>query len=241
MTIVQNSATFYSGVLIGDETRTGTAAAPTKVNGVQVNAAMEIQSTQGGLMLPRMTTAQIAALQNMGTGQVIFNTDTNTPVTIVNGTASGMMIKNYQMKVVGATNIENAFGPLGGPSVTTVIASGTNLPYYPMAIAGRVSILGNPFAGVPNSVTIEVSGAPTSGGRPLKYLGINNPLLLSGLAGVIPVNTATMAAAGYTDGGLLPALTAANQLVLTLGVAGGAWGTGTANANTTLIIDVFYI
>lgn len=240
MTILQNSATFYSGVLIGDETRTGTAPSPTLVNGAPVAAAMEIQSTQGGLMLPRMTTAQIAALQNMGTGQLIFNTDTNTPVSIVNGASSGMMIKHYQYVVVGSANIIASFGAY--PNFTNVtIASGTNQAYYPMALAGTVSVTGTPFTATTADVDIEVAILPPGSALTLKYLSLENIGVFRNLNPTpVAINATVMAHRGESDGGMLPPLTAANQLILRLRAGNGAAFTG-GDATTTLTVDVFYI
>jgi hypothetical protein len=47
----------------------------TKVNGVPVNAALEIQSVTGTLLLPRMTTAQKNALTTVVDGMLLFDSD----------------------------------------------------------------------------------------------------------------------------------------------------------------------
>jgi len=87
--------TFTTSVLIGD---TGAVAGSskdstpslTKVNGVPVNAALEIQSTTGGLVLPRMTTVQINAITTPVAGMMAYNSTLNSPVFYQNGAWGGL-------------------------------------------------------------------------------------------------------------------------------------------------------
>ena len=51
------------------------------------SAALDIQSTTGGLLIPRMTSAQIAALTSPADGLLVFNTDSGNTEMFVGGTA----------------------------------------------------------------------------------------------------------------------------------------------------------
>lgn len=79
-----------SGVLIADVISTtggsnDSVARMTKVNGVVVSSALEIQSTTGGLTLPRMTSAQKLAIVTPIAGMEVFDTDLQTNVIYING------------------------------------------------------------------------------------------------------------------------------------------------------------
>ncbi len=49
------------------------------------SAALDIQSTTGGLLMPRMTTAEIDALVDPADGLMVYNTDVNNSVMFVQG------------------------------------------------------------------------------------------------------------------------------------------------------------
>lgn len=79
--------TLTTSVLIGDVTNTpvqGSDPVLTMANGSPVSAALELQSTAGALLLPRLTTAQMNAL-NPTNGMIIYNSDTNKTTTYENG------------------------------------------------------------------------------------------------------------------------------------------------------------
>lgn len=74
-------AGFTSAVLIADEVKTtggstDTISTITKVNKVPVSAALEIQSTLGSLLIPRMTQTQINALTTVVDGMIVYNSTT---------------------------------------------------------------------------------------------------------------------------------------------------------------------
>lgn len=80
-----------TAVLIADEIKTtggssDSIATMTEVGGVPVAAALEIQSTLGGLLLPRMTDVQLAALTPVVAGMLAYNSTQNA-VTVFNGTS----------------------------------------------------------------------------------------------------------------------------------------------------------
>lgn len=75
---------YVDAVLIGDPRSVtgGSNDVPpvmTQVASVNVSAALEIQSTVAGLLLPRMTTAQMNAIVTPVAGLMIFNSTTATP------------------------------------------------------------------------------------------------------------------------------------------------------------------
>lgn len=51
------------------------------------SAALDIESSTGGLLIPRMTTAEISALSSPADGLMIYNTDLENSVMFVQGTA----------------------------------------------------------------------------------------------------------------------------------------------------------
>jgi|GEM_PF-5647778 hypothetical protein len=70
-----------SAFLIADTVKTtggsnDTISTMTQVNGVTVNAALEVQSTLGSVLFPRMTQTQINALTTVVDGMLVFNTTT---------------------------------------------------------------------------------------------------------------------------------------------------------------------
>lgn len=90
-----NPTCFTTGVLIGDagnSVSTDAIPRPTFVNGLPVTAALELQSTLGGLILPRMTSAQIAAIVTPVAGMQVYNSDTNTVSTYGAAGFNGQMI-----------------------------------------------------------------------------------------------------------------------------------------------------
>src|ERR1700692_1664500 len=68
--------TFTSAVLIGDAM--GNSQVPptlTLVGGVPVSACLELRSTLGAILIPRMTNAQQAAMTTLADGMIIYNSD----------------------------------------------------------------------------------------------------------------------------------------------------------------------
>lgn len=81
---LKSPAGFTSGVLISDTYQApngspdSVVSGLTKVNGVPVSAALEINSTQGALLYPRMTTTERDALPIVVNGMAIYNLTTGT-------------------------------------------------------------------------------------------------------------------------------------------------------------------
>jgi len=89
------SPTTLTGLLVGDTTHAAgkgpvdALPSPTLVGSLPVCAVLEVKSTDGGFLLPRMTQAQINALPPTGTaitpGLQVFNSDTKSVATYVSG------------------------------------------------------------------------------------------------------------------------------------------------------------
>lgn len=73
-----NTAVLIADSLLTTGGSSDSIATMTKVAGVPVKAALEIQSTTGGVLLPRMTNTQITALTPLVAGMVAFNSTAGT-------------------------------------------------------------------------------------------------------------------------------------------------------------------
>lgn len=102
--------TFTTAVLIGDAgpsvntSQGGDFESPpfmTQANGSVVSAALEVQSTTGGFLLPRMTQAQINALPTPIDGLMVFNTTTQS-VSFYNGTYNSNTLFNFTFPITSA-------------------------------------------------------------------------------------------------------------------------------------------
>ena len=80
------------------------------------SAALDIQSTTGGLLIPRMTTAQITALTNPADGLLIFDTDKQNTVMFVQGAVYDL----YNRVATTAFTILSGITPSGWLSVGTI-------------------------------------------------------------------------------------------------------------------------
>ncbi|HDZ04247.1 hypothetical protein LCGC14_0240040 [marine sediment metagenome] len=80
------------------------------------SAALDIQSTTGGLLIPRMTTAQITALTNPADGLLIFDTDKQNTVMFVQGAVYDL----YNRVATTAFTILSGITPSGWLSVDTI-------------------------------------------------------------------------------------------------------------------------
>lgn len=122
-------AGFTSAVLIADTVATSggssdSVSAMTKVGGVAVSAALEIQSTLGGLLLPRMTTAQIAAIVTPTAGMQVFNTTTNAVNVYQNaGWSVGLL-----QSITGTLTLAQFLATNSAP-ITLLAAPGAGLMY----------------------------------------------------------------------------------------------------------------
>lgn len=128
-----SQTTFTTGVLIGDTGVNGATPSPTAVGGVDVSAALEIQSTSGGLVLPRMTSAQRTAIATPVNGMEVYDSTLNDTVVYMNGAWAQQN---------PATGFLYASGTLTAAQINGMFAAG--VPLIPAQGANK-SIIVNSF------------------------------------------------------------------------------------------------
>lgn len=72
-----SNTTFTANVLIGERDAQGNMATPTKIGGVPIAAALEVQSKVGAFVPPRMSTDEKDALDPIETGSIVWDTTLN--------------------------------------------------------------------------------------------------------------------------------------------------------------------
>lgn len=130
--------TFNTSVLIADALSGGYPATMTEVGGDPVAAALEIQSDDGALLLPRLTTTQMNAMTPVVDGMIIYNT-----------TAAAV----YE-------RAGNAWVPIGsaGSGTVTSISQGANIVATPNPITTTGTIAVNPvLTGLTSAVIGNIS------------------------------------------------------------------------------------
>lgn len=125
--------TNLSAMLIGDPVD-GAPIVPTEVDGVPVAATLELQSTIGALLLPRMTDGEMRALAPAVDGMAVYNFDHTAVYFHQNGD----------------------WGPSGsaGSGTVTSITQGTNIILSPSPITTSGSVSLNPVLTGLTSVTV---------------------------------------------------------------------------------------
>ncbi|MBM1106788.1 hypothetical protein JQC67_11610 [Aurantibacter crassamenti] len=83
------------------------------------SAALDIESTTGGLLIPRMTTAQIAALVNPADGLLVFNTDIGNTEMFVQGAKYELFNREVTNSITVLSGLE--------PSLWLGIPIGSNI------------------------------------------------------------------------------------------------------------------
>ncbi|CAM3304667.1 hypothetical protein ZORO111903_19100 [Zobellia roscoffensis] len=79
-------------------------------------AALDIQSTTGGLLMPRMTTGEMNALVNPPDGLMVYNTDLNNSMMFIQGTAFEL----YNRVATSAVTILSGIVPTGWLNIGNV-------------------------------------------------------------------------------------------------------------------------
>lgn len=205
-----------SAVLIADNINTagGSPDAITQgltrvtVNGVlqPVNAALEIQSTSAALLLPRMTTAQIAAMPSVTDGMIVYNTTTSsvnvrqsgvfTPtasnVLIATGTVNAAQIKAMfavPFQLIPAPGAGLAILPIGGSVEyvhnTTVFNNGGNITIsYPSQADRAFADVPSGILAIPVTRIISLDPAVSNAGGPAQVSNIANlGIVISNIGG----------------------------------------------------------
>jgi hypothetical protein len=187
-----------TGALFYDTGAFGATASMTKVAGVPVSAAVEIQSTQGALLLPRMTTTQRLAMTTVVDGMEVYDS-----------TLGAFFVRTGTAWVQGAsaTSIQYASGTLTNAELRTTFSAPTALLAAPAA----------GFMYVVNGFLLSL----TYGATPAPFVGGGNILLQYGVAsnpgagfvasGAIPSSMLTGAAvnkSSYVSGSITSTTTA---------------------------------
>ena len=103
------------------------------------SAALDIQSTTGGLLIPRMTSAQIAALSSPADGLLVFNTDSGNTEMFVGGTAYEL----YNKAVSNIVTILNEITPAVWLNVGTIAPTellGLNMHRFRMDLSSATEV-----------------------------------------------------------------------------------------------------
>ncbi len=131
--------------------------------GNTVTAAVEIQSTTGGLLFPRMTNAQMLAIDVPLNGMEVFNTDYDAKFIYVNGWTPSALITNTfilssaQLKALHGTPITLLAAP--GAGLMFVLKS-VEYEYLYVAPAYTIGAVGN-FVIDQGAVAINIAFAAT--------------------------------------------------------------------------------
>ena len=143
--------TFTTVVLIGDAgNATSVDALPVLTTvgnpAIPIAAALEIQSTIGAFVPPRMTTAQKLALTPLVNGAQVFDTTLNAEQTLINGVWS---TANSAIGIQTATGTFTAaqFDAMHSAAIPIVPAPGVGFVIVPEAFALNLVSTGTIFAG----------------------------------------------------------------------------------------------
>lgn len=222
--------TFTSAVLIGDTVNNDAPPTMTTVgNPAQpVSAALEIKSTSGGLLIPRMTTAQRLALTNLPTnGMLVYDVNIGSFMFLGGGvwtiSPSGDVVEQHVAAVLTQSSVQGMF-------------------------AAPVQILTPPGAGLINIVTRatlvnDFQTTAFAGGGPviLQYGNTVNGGGTNALSGTV--------AASFVNGGALQtinvygsttALAASATLNASLYLSNQTGAFTGGSGTSELIVDVWY-
>ncbi len=165
---ILNSATnasSYSGILIADLGIGATSVPaygndnipqPTQVGGNNVSACLEIQSTDGAFLLPRMTTVQRDAIAVPSNGMMIYNTTTNT-------------INAYENGAWGAGGGGDVSGPGGSTNDALAVFDGVT-----GTLIQNTSVLLNPITSIFSAVGGIINAAGSAATPTYSFTGDTN-------------------------------------------------------------------
>lgn len=221
--------TYTTSVLIGDTVATtgssndGLPIMSVDGNGNTISAALELQSTEGGFVPPRMTSTQIAAIDVPIAGMQAFNSTLKSPVTYVNGAFNGQLllasVTLTQAQVIGmsVTPVQIIAAPGAGYRIFVVQATFINNFVTTAFATGGVGVL-------------QYANTAAGGGT-------------NALANTIPANFFTAGAStGYSNnqpaGTLNANFTGLSNTGIYLSNQTGAFTAG--NVASTIVVNVVY-
>src|SRR5579859_3288396 len=174
----------YSGILIADLGVGATSVpaygndnipTPTQVGGRNVSACVEIQSTDGAFLLPRMTTVQRDAVAVPTNGMMIYNTTTNE-------------INSYENGVWGAAGGGDVVGPGAATNDSVAVFNG---------ITGKLiqntGVILNPITGIFSAIGGLINAIGSAASPTYTFTGDTN----TGIFSPIP-DTVTITGGGNT-------------------------------------------
>jgi hypothetical protein len=186
-----------------------------------VSAALEVQSTSGAFLLPRMTTAQINALPTPTNGMSVYDTTVNGMRNYTNGAWANTLASNFIRIELSSANI---IGMFGAP-IQVLPAPGVGFAY---------------LVDVYTFNLIAGGTAYTGGGTVSLQYGITGGLaapLASGLQATVVRSAASSLSYGSGNAGNAGnVITNYNNGVVSISNQAAAFATG----NGTAILTVYY-
>jgi len=193
---LQDPVTFSTAMLVGDTGPGGTPPTITLSGGVPVATALEIQSTLGALLLPRMTNTQMNALSPVVDGMVLYNITNTSPYSRQGG----------------------AWVPIGsgGGGGVSSISQGSNIVLSPNPIVTTGSVSLNPVltgltSAVIGNISISTTANTISGSAALNVVSTSSNVNLTANGGGGNINISGNLVLGSTN-----ALTLTNAGVATI-------------------------
>jgi uncharacterized protein YjbI with pentapeptide repeats len=160
---------------------------------IDPKAVLELESTTKGFLLPRMTSAQMAAITNPTSGMIIFCTDCGVASDGELRISYNGVWQTYKGNVTGnitgtAANVTGTVAVLnGGTGATTATGALTNLGAAPIASPTFTGTVTAPiYASTPQALTdgATISWNPTNGLNASVTLGGNRTLSFASLPAV---------------------------------------------------------
>jgi hypothetical protein len=198
---------------------------------VPVSAAVEIQSTQGGLLLPRMTSVQWAALPAPIAGMIGYDSTQGNVVSYVNGSFQGLNGLSFSSTTLTQANVQGmsvATGVGVGP-VQLIAAPGAGKSIFIHKVVLANNFNTTAFAG--GGVVVIQYDAVTAGAG-----------VTAVSAASIPANFVTAAASttysltGEVGGNVLFTVTANKGIYIANQTAAFTGG----NAASTIVVNIWY-
>jgi len=206
--------TELTALLAADSGTGGAVATPTQVNGVNVSAVIECQSTTRALLMPRMTTAQKNAIAVKVNGMQVFDTDLG-------------KVDFYQNNAwIGGIGSGDVVGPNAASNNTLALFSGTT---GKIIQASTVAL--DPLSAVFTGIASLFSSAGTAGAPTYSFTGDADTGMYR-----IGANEIGFSANGATQLSVTGSASATNYVQLQGSVGGSAVTIGAAGLSS--IIDI---